>query len=138
MTDRTHTFASRAEHRAWLAAQARLPKGFRVGTAELEFTPFEVAKPAKMRLTLIALDRPTEAFGAVFTRNAFPGAPVIVGRARLAGARLGAVLVNNKISNVCAPGGVEASERLCGEVAKALGLAAGEVLPSSTGVIGWR
>jgi glutamate N-acetyltransferase/amino-acid N-acetyltransferase len=138
MTDRTHTFASRAEHRAWLAAQARLPKGFRVGTAELEFTPFEVAKPAKMRLTLIALDRPTEAFGAVFTRNAFPGAPVIVGRARLAGARLGAVLVNNKISNVCAPGGVEASERLCGEAANALGLAAGEVLPSSTGVIGWR
>jgi glutamate N-acetyltransferase/amino-acid N-acetyltransferase len=138
MTDRTHTFASRAEHRAWLAAQARLPKGFRAGTAELEFTPFEVAKPAKMRLTLIALDRPTEAFGAVFTRNAFPGAPVIVGRARLAGARLGAVLVNNKISNVCAPGGVEASERLCGEVARALGLSAGEVLPSSTGVIGWR
>ncbi|MGB8931995.1 MAG: bifunctional glutamate N-acetyltransferase/amino-acid acetyltransferase ArgJ [Anaeromyxobacteraceae bacterium] len=138
MTDHTHAFASRAEHRAWLATQARLPKGFRAGTAELEFTPFEVAKPAKMRLTLLALDRPTEAFGAVFTRNAFPGAPVIVGRARLGGARLGAVLVNNKISNVCAPGGVEASERLCGEAARLLSLSAGEVLPSSTGVIGWR
>ncbi|HSN15707.1 MAG TPA: bifunctional glutamate N-acetyltransferase/amino-acid acetyltransferase ArgJ, partial [Anaeromyxobacteraceae bacterium] len=102
------------------------------------FTPFEVAKPAKMRLTLIALDQPTGSFGAVFTRNAFPGAPVIVGRARLGGPRLGAILVNNKISNVCAPGGVEASERLCGEAARALGLEASEVLPSSTGVIGWR
>jgi glutamate N-acetyltransferase/amino-acid N-acetyltransferase len=131
-------FTSRDAHRAWLAGEARLPRGFRVGTATLDFTPFEVAKPAKMRLTLIALDRPTEAFGAVFTRNAFPGAPVIVGRRRLGGARLGAILVNNKISNVCAPGGVEASERLCAEAAKALGLAAEEVLPSSTGVIGWR
>jgi glutamate N-acetyltransferase/amino-acid N-acetyltransferase len=138
LNDATKTFASRAEHRAWLAAEARLPRGFRVGTAELEFTPFEVSKPARMRLTLLALDRPTEAFGAVFTRNAFPGAPVIVGRRRLDGARLGAVLVNNKISNVCAPGGVEASERLCAEAGRLLGLPAGEVLPSSTGVIGWR
>jgi glutamate N-acetyltransferase/amino-acid N-acetyltransferase len=138
MSDSKRTFASREAHRTWLASQARLPRGFRVGTAELPFTPFEVAKPAKMRLTLIALDRPTEAFGAVFTKNAFPGAPVIVGRKRLAGARLGAFLVNNKISNVCATGGVEGSERLCAEAAKVLGLSADEVLPSSTGVIGWR
>jgi glutamate N-acetyltransferase/amino-acid N-acetyltransferase len=132
------TFASREAHRAWLASQSRLPRGFRVGTATFDFVPFEVAKPAKMKLTLLALDRPTEAFGARFTKNAFPGAPVIVGRRRLEGGRLGAVLVNNKISNVCAPGGVEASERLCAEAAKALGLAAEEILPSSTGVIGWR
>jgi glutamate N-acetyltransferase/amino-acid N-acetyltransferase len=138
MNDSALSFASRAAHRAWLAGEARLPRGFRVGTAELEFTPFEVAKPAKMRLALIALDRPTEAFGAVFTKNAFPGAPVIVGRRRLGAPRLGAILVNNKISNVCAPGGVEASERLCAEAAKALGLSADELLPSSTGVIGWR
>jgi glutamate N-acetyltransferase/amino-acid N-acetyltransferase len=132
------TFASREAHRAWLADQARLPRGFRAGAATFEFTPFEVEKPARMRLSLLTLDRPTEAFGAVFTRNAFPGAPVIVGRKRLAGARLGAILVNNKISNVCAPGGVEASERLCREAAKALGLSPEELLPSSTGVIGWR
>jgi glutamate N-acetyltransferase/amino-acid N-acetyltransferase len=132
------TFRTRDEHRAWLAAQSRLPRGFRAGAAALEFTPFEVDKPARMKLTLLALDRPTEAFAAVFTRNAFPGAPVLVGRRRLDEPRLGAVLVNNKISNVCAPGGVEASERLCAAAAAALGLAPGEVLPSSTGVIGWR
>jgi glutamate N-acetyltransferase/amino-acid N-acetyltransferase len=132
------TFADRAAHRAWLATQARLPRGVRAGSAALEFTPFEVEKPARMKLALLALDRPTPAFAAVFTRNAFPGAPVLVGRGRLEQAGLGAVLINNKISNVCAPGGVEASERLCAETAALLGLQAREVLPSSTGVIGWR
>lgn len=131
-------FSSRAEHRAWLAAQAALPAGFRVGTTRFDFTPVEVPKPAKMTLTLIALDRPTPDFAAMFTKNAFPGAPVIVGRRRLAGPALGAILVNNKISNVCAPGGVETSERLCAAVGQALGFRAGEVLQSSTGVIGWR
>jgi glutamate N-acetyltransferase/amino-acid N-acetyltransferase len=131
-------FASRAEHRAWLERQAALPAGFRAGTAALEFTPVEVPKRARMSLTLVALDRPTDSFAAMFTRNAFPGAPVLVGRRRLAGPRLGALLVNNKVSNVCAPGGVEASERLCAEAARLLGIEAGEVLPSSTGVIGWR
>jgi len=131
------SFSSRDAHRNWLAQHATLPAGFRVGTTRFDFVPREAPKPAKMTLTLIALDKPTPDFAAVFTKNAFPGAPVIVGRARLSEPTLGAILVNNKISNVCAPGGVEASERLCGELAKQLGLSAGQVLPSSTGVIGW-
>src|ERR1017187_5900636 len=134
----THlTFADRASHRAWLAAQAALPAGFRVGSAQFDFTPAEVRKPARMTLTLIALDRPTADFAAVFTRNAFPGAPVLVGRARLDGPSLGAILINNKISNVCAPGGVAAAERICEETARLLGFSQGEILPGSTGVIGW-
>ena len=99
--------------------------------------PREAPKPSKMTLTLIALDRPTADFAAVFTKNAFPGAPVIVGRQRLNEPQLGAIVVNNKISNVCAPGGVEASERICAATAQLLGISATEVLPSSTGVIGW-
>ncbi len=90
-----------------------------------------------MTLTLIALEKPTADFAAMFTRNAFPGAPVIVGRARLGEPALGAIIVNNKISNVCAPGGVEASERVCAETARLLGLVPRAVLPCSTGVIGW-
>ncbi len=132
------TFADKVAHRAWLEAQSGLPAGFRVGTASLEFVPVEVLKPSRMNVTLIALDRPTPAFAAKFTRNAFPGAPVLVGRKRLEAATLGAIVVNNKVSNVCAPGGVEAAERVCAEAARALGLAPEEVLPSSTGVIGWR
>lgn len=130
-------FASRAEHRAWLATQAALPRGFRVGTAQFDFTPREVPKPARMRLTLLALERPTPDFAAVFTRNAFPGAPVIVGRRRLDEPALGAVIVNNKISNVCAPEGEAIAERVCAETARLLGWRAREILPSSTGVIGW-
>jgi len=132
------TFATREEHRAWLAAQAALPEGFRVGTTELEFDPVEAPKRSRMRLTVIALDRPTPAFALKFTRNAFPGAPVIVGRRLLAAPALGAVVVNTKVSNVCAPDGVAASERVAAHAAGLLGLAPGEVLPSSTGVIGWR
>ena len=134
----THlTFASRAAHRKWLARQAALPAGFRVGTARFNFIPREAPKPAKMTLTLIALDQPTRDFAAVFTRNAFPGAPVIIGRQRLGAPSLGAIIVNNKVSNVCAPKGVEASGRVCAEIGKLLKLEVNQVLPSSTGVIGW-
>jgi glutamate N-acetyltransferase/amino-acid N-acetyltransferase len=131
------TFRDRAAHRAWLASQAALPAGFRVGRARFNFTPAEAPKPSEMTLTLIALDRPTPAFAAMFTRNAFPGAPVLVGRRRLRGRDIGAIIVNNKISNVCAPGGVEAAERVCAETGWLLGIAQEQVLPSSTGVIGW-
>lgn len=131
------TFSDRNAHRAWLATQAVLPAGFRVGTTRFDFTPREAPKPAKMTLTLIALDQPTPDFAALFTKNAMPGAPVIIGRQRLAAPTLSAVIVNNKISNVCAPGGVAASERICTETARLLGLEAAQVLPSSTGVIGW-
>jgi glutamate N-acetyltransferase / amino-acid N-acetyltransferase len=130
-------FSSRDEHRAWLSSLATLPQGFRVGTTRFDFMPKEAPKPARMTLTLIALDTPTPDFAALFTRNAFPGAPVIVGRRRLAAPKLGAILINNKISNVCAPGGVEASEALCAAAGGLLGLKADEVLPCSTGVIGW-
>jgi glutamate N-acetyltransferase / amino-acid N-acetyltransferase len=131
------TFASRDAHRTWLASQAALPAGFRVGTTRFEFVPREAPKPAKMTLTLIALEKPTPDFAAMFTRNAFPGAPVIVGRQRLDEPALSAIIVNNKISNVCAPGGVEASEQICAKTAALLGVSPKSVLPSSTGVIGW-
>jgi glutamate N-acetyltransferase/amino-acid N-acetyltransferase len=132
------SFKSKDEHRAWCAGQAILPAGFRVGTARFEFVPVEVPKPAAMNLTLIALERPTPDFAAMFTRNAFPGAPVILGRKRLDEPTVGAVVVNNKISNVCAPGGVAAAERVCAGVASTLGISSKQVIPSSTGVIGWQ
>ena len=33
------TFSSRDQHRAWLASQAVLPRGFRVGTTAFAFVP---------------------------------------------------------------------------------------------------
>jgi glutamate N-acetyltransferase/amino-acid N-acetyltransferase len=137
MSSTQTVFKDRAAHRAWLEGQSALPAGFRVGVARFGFTPVEAPKPARMTLTLIALDNPSADFAAVFTRNAFPGAPVVVGRGRLGQACLSAIVVNNKISNVCAPGGIAAAERICGEAARLLGCRQSEVLPSSTGVIGW-
>ncbi len=131
-------FPSAAEHRAWIASQAALPAGFRAGTTRLSFVPVEVPKPSQMTVTLLALDRPTSSFALKLTRNAFPGAPILVARQRADMDRLGAVVVNNKVANVCAPGGVEAAERVCAATGAALGIAAAEVLPASTGVIGWR
>jgi glutamate N-acetyltransferase/amino-acid N-acetyltransferase len=67
---------------------------------------------------------------------------VIVGRKRIAaGGPLHALVINNKVSNVCAGGdGVGNAEQVCEAVAQALDLPGGSdtVLPSSTGVIGWR
>lgn len=116
-----------------------LPVGFRVGTTRFAFVPRELGKPATMDLTLVALDRPTPDFAALFTRNAFPGAPVTLGRRRLADdhATCGAIVINNKISNVCAPNGVENAEQICAAVAKALAIEPRQVLCSSTGIIGW-
>ena len=131
-------FSTRAEHRAWLETQAPLPDGFRVGAARFAFAPRELPRQVNMNLVLVALDHPTPAFAARFTRNAFPGAPVILGRRRLDAPALGALVVNNKVSNVCAPGGLEAAERVCAGAARLLGMAPEEVLPASTGVIGWR
>lgn len=91
-----------------------------------------------MTLTVIALDKPSQDFGAVFTKNAFPGAPVIIGRERLNEDRLGAIVVNNKISNVCAPDGIGTAESICAATAKLLGMKPTEILPSSTGIIGWK
>jgi glutamate N-acetyltransferase / amino-acid N-acetyltransferase len=47
-------------------------------------------------------------------------------------------VINNKISNVCAPDGVATAERVCEAAARLLGMAPSEILPSSTGVIGWQ
>jgi glutamate N-acetyltransferase/amino-acid N-acetyltransferase len=133
------SFASREEYLAYLESAARLPEGFRVGTAELEFLPRErpVAKPLPMRLTLVLLDRPAEDFAALFTRNLFPGAPVIIGRQRLKAGRTRGVLINNRISNVCAPGGVEDAEDVLAALGACLDAPGKEFFPASTGVIGW-
>ncbi|CAK0800727.1 unnamed protein product [Prorocentrum cordatum] len=138
------TFGSAEEYQAHLAREGVLPRGFRIGRAKLSFSPVEsqMVKDAKMNLTIVALDEPTDHYALVFTSNAFPGCPVRVGRRRLAERKpLQAIVVNNKVSNVCPGGdGEAASEAVCGAVADALGLAggAGAVLPCSTGVIGWR
>ena len=137
-TRRMATFRSADEYIKSLEPAALLPKGFSVGTTSFSFKPAELpTKPASMKLTLLSLKKPTASFAVMFTKNAFPGAPIIVGRKHLDSPTIQAFVINNKISNVCAPGGVDDSLAICEQVAKLLGLSGpGLVLPSSTGVIG--
>lgn len=91
-----------------------------------------------MNLGLIALDRPTEEFAGVYTSNLMPGWPVRIGRDRLGGRAASGVLVNNRIANVCSPGGREDAERLLASLGRLVGRPAAELFPASTGIIGWR
>jgi len=122
----------------------KLPEGFQVGITSFQFQPEELpesANPATMKLTVIRPDEPTSMYGAMFTQNAFPGAPIRVCREILSKREpLGALVINNKISNVHPrAGGVSDARAVCKRTAELLGLQEGAaVMPSSTGVIGWR
>ena len=89
-------------------------------------------------LSLFAADRPCSAAG-LFTRNHFPGAPILLGRERLRGGILQAVVVNSKVSNVATgTAGVEDARRMGSAAARELGIPEELVLVGSTGVIGRR
>jgi glutamate N-acetyltransferase/amino-acid N-acetyltransferase len=128
------------------------PLGFRASSTTAGIKP-----SGKSDMALIVCDeaRPASAGGssihsrrssaAVFTRNAVVGAPVEIGRAWRAGALRGAcgplraVLINAGCSNAATgePGVADARETMRA-VARGLACDEGEVLPSSTGIIGHR
>ncbi|MFP4378618.1 MAG: bifunctional ornithine acetyltransferase/N-acetylglutamate synthase [Spirochaetales bacterium] len=132
-------FSDSASYRRFLTGIAELPAGFSVSTARIAFTPTErpTLEPYRMNLSLILADEPTERFGAVFTRNAFPGAPVILGREKLGAPALQGLLINNKIANVRARHGVEDAKRLATSLGTQLGIDGDLLLSVSTGIIGW-
>jgi glutamate N-acetyltransferase/amino-acid N-acetyltransferase len=95
-------------------------------------------KKKGLDLGLIVSD-PAAAAAAVFTRNAFPAAPVVLSRENLrrSGHRVRGVLVNS--GNANAANGAEgmAAARMCADtVAGSIGCLPDEVFVSSTGVIG--
>jgi len=74
---------------------------------------------------------------AVFTRNRFPGAPVIVGRKHIAKGFVQALVVNSKNANVAMGNqGIDDAIETCRIVGEELSINPYEVLPFSTGVIG--
>jgi glutamate N-acetyltransferase/amino-acid N-acetyltransferase len=91
-----------------------------------------------MNLSLIQLEKETPDFGAVFTRNRFPGAPVLIGRERLERPVIRGVLVNNKISNVCTPNGETDARALLCRLGQLTGARGEDFFCASTGIIGWR
>jgi glutamate N-acetyltransferase/amino-acid N-acetyltransferase len=137
-------FSNDVDYLSFLKSESKLPLGFSVGFSRFMFKPFEVDKYLPMNLTLIHLDLPSTSFSAVFTSNVYPGGPIFVGKERMKESKcIQTVVINNKISNVCpggiADGGYSDSIKICDIVAKHLNLESGKyVLPSSTGIIGWR
>lgn len=49
------------------------------------------------QITIFLQQEPTDKFALALTRNAFPGAPIRVGRKRIEEPKIQAVVVNNKV-----------------------------------------
>jgi glutamate N-acetyltransferase/amino-acid N-acetyltransferase len=108
----------------------RFPRGFRCASRLVGL------KAEGRDLSLFASDRDAAA-AAVFTRNRFPGAPVLLGRETIRGGVLRGVAVNSKVSNVATGrDGVTHARRMAAAAAAELGTTPDRVLVSSTGVIG--
>jgi glutamate N-acetyltransferase/amino-acid N-acetyltransferase len=76
---------------------------------------------------------------AMFTRNRFPGAPVIVGREHIADGFVQALVINSKNANVATgQQGIDDAIAMCRAAASELDIDFRDVLPFSTGVIGRR
>ena len=106
------------------------PRGYRCASRNCGL------KPAGYDLSIFCSEVPASA-AALFTRNRFPGAPVIVGRELIQRGRLRAVVVNSKVSNVgTGETGILNARRMGIAASVELGIPADEVLMSSTGVIG--
>lgn len=89
----------------------------------------------KYDLALIKADVRCAAAG-VYTTNKVCGAPIKVDRAHLKDGYAQAIIVNSGNANTCAANGVDLANECCALVAQQLGIAAEDVLPASTGVIG--
>jgi glutamate N-acetyltransferase/amino-acid N-acetyltransferase len=108
----------------------RFPRGYRCASRNIGL------KPDAKDLALFVSD-PEAAAAAVFTRNQFPGAPIILGRETIKGGRLRAIVVNSKVSNVATgDAGVANARRMAAAAAREVGTTPDRVLVSSTGVIG--
>ena len=104
--------------------------GVRLGTACAG-----IRKPGRRDLTLIAL-APGSRVAGVFTKNRYCAAPVLVCREHLAHAAIRALVINTGVANAgTGEAGMAAARASCAAVAAALGVAAEQVLPFSTGVI---
>ena len=108
----------------------RFPRGFRCASRNVGL------KPDARDLAIFVSEIDATA-AAVFTRNQFPGAPIILGRETIARGRLRAIVANSKVSNVATgAAGVEHARRMAAAAARELGTTPDLVLVSSTGVIG--
>lgn len=108
------------------------PRGFRSCARNIGI------RDETLDFTVIASDIPAAA-AAMFTQNRFCGAAIIVGREHVANGQLQAFVINSKNANVATgEQGLKNIREVVRLAAEELGISPNDVLPSSTGVIGWQ
>ncbi|MCB1960507.1 MAG: bifunctional ornithine acetyltransferase/N-acetylglutamate synthase, partial [Rhodocyclaceae bacterium] len=104
--------------------------GVRLGVTEAG-----IRKTKRRDLTVIEL-APGARVAGVFTQNRFCAAPVQVCKAHLASGEIRALAINTGVANAgTGETGLANARTTCEAVGRALGVAPGQVLPFSTGVI---
>ena len=102
--------------------EPRFPRGFRCASRNVGL------KPNAKDLALFVSEVDANA-AAVFTRNHFPGAPILLGRQTMEGGRLRAIVANSKCSNVATGAqGVDNARRMAEAAAHEIGTTAERVL----------
>ncbi len=108
------------------------PRGFRSSVKNLGI------RDETLDFTVIASDVPASA-AAMFTQSRFCGAAIVVGREHVANGQLQAFVINSKNANVATgEQGLANIHEVVQLVANELGIDPQDVLPSSTGVVGWQ
>jgi glutamate N-acetyltransferase/amino-acid N-acetyltransferase len=107
------------------------PRGFRASGVYAG-----IKSTQKPDIGLLVCDTPA-AVAAAFTTNKVFAAPVKVGREHAAGGKARAIVLNSGNANACTGRqGEKDARRMCALAAELIGAEPGEVLPSSTGIIG--
>lgn len=133
-------YKDRVEYENDVKGRSKLPRGFQTGVVKLDFYPGEkiVTSPLSMNLSMIFLDDKTDSFAGVFTKNSFPGHPIVHGRKMLESPFVQGVLINNKVSNVRCQGGLDVIGNIQNGLGDVFGIDKNLFFSSSTGIIGWK
>src|SRR5579864_9434677 len=108
------------------------PQGFRTCAKNIGI------KDTTLDFTVIASEVPASA-AALFTQNRFCCAAIVVGREQVANGQLQAFVINSKNANVATgEQGLANIRQVVRLVADELHISPDDVLPSSTGIIGWQ
>lgn len=115
---------------------APLPQFYPIAGIRMGVACAGIKKPGRKDLVLFELAQDSQT-AAVFTRNRFCAAPVLVARAHLHAGQPRFLLVNTGNANAgTGAQGLKDARRCCQRVAELTGVEEASVLPFSTGVIG--